>query len=318
MGADNRDVAGALPADLIVRRARLEDREAVLDLCARGVEWNDYVPEVFDEWVRDPGSDFIVAELGGRPVGIAHVAYDDGGQAWFEGLRVDPLYRCRGIGRRLTRAEIECARRRRCRVARAMIGDDNLPSRRVSEAEGMTRFLGMRFLSAPARPCPPAQARPWPLRAVPAGDGAVAAAVRTLRKMGVLRSPDGAPALFVGRRWREATPAAVEQCALAGQLYGLPPEGAGGAPGADSPWRALFTVSVRHAQRLEVVAVAGPPDATYDVAVAARDEAGRRGLAFGHAGAPQGSPHEARLLEAGFAPPETWSGRLGVWELKLQ
>jgi GNAT superfamily N-acetyltransferase len=329
--SEARPAAGAAcgPEGLVIRAARPDDRAAVLDFCARGSDRGDYISEVFDAWVADPDGDFLVAELDGRPVGVARVLADDG-QAWFEGLRVDPIYRRRGIARRLTRAEISCGRRRGCPVARSMISDDNGLSRRVSESEGLARFCGLRFLlkatgaRADDRPAAviaggigsagvPGQM--WPLRPLAPDEATVARVVRDLHDGALLRCPDGAPGLLVGRRWRPASDWVVRQVAAQRELWALPAAPAAAAPGA---WRLLAAVTVRGDKRLDVVPLTGDPAACREVARAARHEARRLGCPWAQVVVLQGSPHEELLLAAGFHPPLTWTGRIGAYEMKLQ
>ena len=54
---------------LEVRRAREEDREAVLAFCSQTWEWGDYIEYVWDEWLHDPQSALFVATMDGRRSG---------------------------------------------------------------------------------------------------------------------------------------------------------------------------------------------------------------------------------------------------------
>jgi hypothetical protein len=97
------------------------------------------------------------------------------------------------------------------------------------------------------------------------------------------------------------------------ELWALP-----AAPAAPGAWRVLAAVTVRGDKRLDVVPLTGGPAACREVARAARHEARRLGCPWAQVVALQGSPHEERLLAAGYHPPPTWTGRIGAYEMKLQ
>ena len=96
---------------LAVRRARPEDRDAVLAFTSDTWDGWDYIREVWDAWVADTVGAFLVAtaEVGtegeppvdrdgaafppGRIVAITHLALLSATEGWVEGIRVDPAVR---------------------------------------------------------------------------------------------------------------------------------------------------------------------------------------------------------------------------------
>jgi len=118
---------GVMP-DIEIRQAREEDREAVLAFCAHTWEWGDYIDRVWDEWLRDPSGQLLVAVHDGRPVGILHLRMLNETDAWQEGMRVDPDYRRRGIARRLSLEAGAEAMRRGAAVVRLLTESDNTAS----------------------------------------------------------------------------------------------------------------------------------------------------------------------------------------------
>jgi len=85
-------------AEVEVRPARPEDKEAVLAFCEHTWEdHEDYIPYVWDDWLADPNGCLFVAVVDGQPVAIERVALMSDREAWWEGLRVDPRYRGRGL-----------------------------------------------------------------------------------------------------------------------------------------------------------------------------------------------------------------------------
>lgn len=99
-------------AEVVIRQARPEDREAVLAFCAHTWEWGDYIEYVWDEWLNNPAGILLVALVDGQPAGIVHIQMLSETEAWQEGMRVDPAYRKRGLARLLsTEAGAEAMRR---------------------------------------------------------------------------------------------------------------------------------------------------------------------------------------------------------------
>jgi hypothetical protein len=92
---------GAFDLSLItVRKAKQSDKATVLDFCKHTFgRWGDYLPEVWDRWMREKAGCFVVAAVHGTPVGVGKITVQRPGELWLEGLRVDPHWRGFGIGR---------------------------------------------------------------------------------------------------------------------------------------------------------------------------------------------------------------------------
>ncbi|HLY30181.1 MAG TPA: GNAT family N-acetyltransferase, partial [Ktedonobacterales bacterium] len=140
---------------LIVRRARSEDRDAVLAFCAR--TWGDdgdYIPYVWDDWLADMNGEsarhgvLLVATLDERPVGITHIRLLSEDEAWLEGVRVDPTERRAGVGRAMIAQALKAAQARGATVARFFTDETNIASQRLFEGFGFTRVAQMIRYSA--------------------------------------------------------------------------------------------------------------------------------------------------------------------------
>jgi GNAT superfamily N-acetyltransferase len=70
----------------------------------------DYLPDVFDSWVADPGSNFQAAEEDGVVVGVQRMRPIARRVMFYEGLRVAAGHRRRGIGRAMLREAIRESR----------------------------------------------------------------------------------------------------------------------------------------------------------------------------------------------------------------
>jgi GNAT superfamily N-acetyltransferase len=126
-------------AQLEIRRARQEDREAVLAFCSQTWEWGDYIAYVWDEWLHDPQSALFVAAMDGQPVGIANLRMLNATEAWLEGMRVDPAFRQHGIANALYEAQITEALRRNALTARLITESTNSAAIRLLERGFMRR-----------------------------------------------------------------------------------------------------------------------------------------------------------------------------------
>jgi GNAT superfamily N-acetyltransferase len=91
---------------LEVRQARPEDREGVLAFCASTFSWGDYVETFWDAWLNDPDGRCLVGLWGGRPVAVGRTYFPAPGEAWLEGMRVDPTLRGRGFARAIHGAAV--------------------------------------------------------------------------------------------------------------------------------------------------------------------------------------------------------------------
>jgi GNAT superfamily N-acetyltransferase len=112
-------------AQITVRPAQTEDREAVLAFCRQTWEWGDYIAEVWEDWLGDPDGQLLVACAEDQPVGIVHMQMLNKRDAWLEGVRVDPAYRRRGIARQLDEYAIQEARRRGATAVRFFVEPSN-------------------------------------------------------------------------------------------------------------------------------------------------------------------------------------------------
>lgn len=85
-------------ARVVCRPALMRDKKFVIEFTRTIWNGNDYLPEVWDDWIKDYDGQFITAEFGGKVVGVIKLTRLAPDQWWIEGLRVDPEYQRRGIG----------------------------------------------------------------------------------------------------------------------------------------------------------------------------------------------------------------------------
>lgn len=133
-----------MDSDFIYRDARAEDRSEVLAFTTHTWDFGDYIGEVYDDWLNDPAGRFIVAyESGtGRIAAIDKLSFFGAGQAWFEGLRVNPEFRGRGLATRTQRYMIAEAKRLGVRTIRFLTLVTNQPLHVMAYRDG----FHMRFV----------------------------------------------------------------------------------------------------------------------------------------------------------------------------
>lgn len=141
-------------AALTIRPARPADKAAVAELCALIWEGEDYIPEVFDDWVADPRGEFTVAYSGSQLVALGKLTEGAPDEWWLEGLRVHPDQRGRGLARQLHEYAVNLADRTAYGVLRFTTSGSNRPVHALAERSGfrlVSRHYVARADAAPAR-----------------------------------------------------------------------------------------------------------------------------------------------------------------------
>jgi ribosomal protein S18 acetylase RimI-like enzyme len=109
-----------------VRKARSSDREAVFKFCQKTWSWGDYIPRVWDKWLKAENGRVFVATINGVPVGISHLNWDKPYEVWLSGARTDPNYRRIGVATAITRKCLEYSKRKGAKIARLVTESDNI------------------------------------------------------------------------------------------------------------------------------------------------------------------------------------------------
>jgi GNAT superfamily N-acetyltransferase len=113
-----------------VRPAKAADKAPLMSFIKDVWGGHDYVPSVWDSWLRDRRGKMFVVELDGVPVGMNRVRFLEDGSAWFEGARVHPAFRGRGLASMLGENSILFAAARGVRVFRLTSGSHNKAAHR--------------------------------------------------------------------------------------------------------------------------------------------------------------------------------------------
>ena len=262
---------------LEVRPVRPADRARVGEMVAAVWDGHDYIPQVFDEWVGDPGAWFQAGELGGEVAGIQRLRPIAPRIVWYEGLRVAPEQRRRGVARAMLEAAV--AQARGLGFAEIRLATAN------PDAIALFRSAGFELLVAP---------RLWRGRRLegdePARMPSPADAGRLfayLQEDPALESYGG---VFAHGEW--ALDADAE---LLGRLAGE------GALRVTAGGRALAAVREGWGgERLWAYFVSGSGAALHDLLLALRFEADSAGLTAVNLWAPDGHPGEDEFAATGY------------------
>lgn len=140
-----------------VRRARAEDKEAILAFATRTWDGWDYIPEAWDPWLRAEDGLILVVEAGddletpegrivrGQPIAMSRLALLSAEDAWLEGIRVDPRVRGRGVATALQVAELAWASAQGASWVRYVTGEENEGSHRLGARHGIRLLCQWRW-----------------------------------------------------------------------------------------------------------------------------------------------------------------------------
>jgi len=113
-----------------VRPAKPADKAPLMSFIKDVWGGHDYIPSVWDRWLRDRSGKMFVVEADGIPVGMSRVRFLEDGSAWFEGARVHPAFRGRGLASMLGENSMRFAATRGVRVFRLTSGSRNKAAHR--------------------------------------------------------------------------------------------------------------------------------------------------------------------------------------------
>ena len=139
-----------------VRPARPEDRAPLMSFIKDVWGGHDYVPLVWDQWLRNRQGKMFVVEVSGVPVGMNRVRFLKDGSAWFEGARVHPAFRGRGLASMLGENSMKLALARGARVFRLTSGTRNKAAHRQIQRMRFTERARFSVYEPPGgrRPMP--------------------------------------------------------------------------------------------------------------------------------------------------------------------
>jgi ribosomal protein S18 acetylase RimI-like enzyme len=118
-----------------------KDRVIAFTFNTWGEGEDDYIKDVFDDWLADPRGEFTAAVIDDQVVGIAKLTDMGDDEWWMEGLRIDPAYRRLGIASEFNRYHVDLAKRLGGKVARYMTGGSNVGSQTIGTRAGFQHII---------------------------------------------------------------------------------------------------------------------------------------------------------------------------------
>jgi GNAT superfamily N-acetyltransferase len=263
-----------------VRPAKQADKAPLMRFIKDVWGGHDYIPYVWDEWLHSKDGKMFVVLAGGAPVGMNRVRFLEDGSAWFEGARVHPEYRGRGLATMLGENSMRYALSRGVRVFRLTSGSHN----RVAHRQiAKIRFKEISRFSVYE---PPKGRRRKPKgSAERQGQGGLGIVMRNLRRAKEYR-------LGGGVFWHDFTAAALAK----GVVSNLMTEGAVWSVGGAV---AVTRIGEEGAERWEEVCYLGgpvPESMRLVRALVGRDKKATARYVF----VPHGSPIIAALRKEGY------------------
>jgi GNAT superfamily N-acetyltransferase len=108
---------------------------------------DDYIAEVFDDWVSDSAAAFQAAEVDGVVVGLQRLRPYAAGLVWYEGLRVATTHQRQGVARAMLDSAIAEAREQG--FAEIRLATFNEIAFHLFESAGFQRLVDIRWWRAP-------------------------------------------------------------------------------------------------------------------------------------------------------------------------
>jgi len=126
----------------MIRKIKPEDKQRVLQIASKIWEGDDYLPQVFEEWVRDPNGVFAGLWENNILIGFGHLKYLTPTDIWLEGLRKDPDLNVKGVGEKLSHYYLKILKQNpNITSVRFSTYFDNIASIRLNEKFGFKKIL---------------------------------------------------------------------------------------------------------------------------------------------------------------------------------
>ena len=108
-----------------VREARASDKQPLMKFVSRIWGGHDYIPKIWDEWIRDKSGKIFVVVADGMQVGMNRVRLLPEGVGWLEGARIHPEFRGKGLASLLGKNSMKFGSARGTHIFRLTSGSRN-------------------------------------------------------------------------------------------------------------------------------------------------------------------------------------------------
>ncbi len=124
-----------------IRKIKRSDKERIFQISSKIWEGVDYIPDVFDKWIKREDKIFVCIVDNDIVQGLANMTIMPDNTLWFEGLRVDVNARGRGYGDMINKHLINEAKKRG-RIIRLSTYFHNYESIHIIEKSGFKKIKG--------------------------------------------------------------------------------------------------------------------------------------------------------------------------------
>lgn len=115
-----------------IRKAKPEDKKAVLEFCKSTFSWGDYISDVWNNWISE--GKLLVAFEKNNPIGICHAYFlPRKKQMWVEGIRIDSRHRRKGYAQRLVSQAESFAQKNNFKKSQMLVEISNAKSLRLAK-----------------------------------------------------------------------------------------------------------------------------------------------------------------------------------------
>ena len=124
----------------MIRRIKKQDKQRVLEISSQIWEGDDYISQVFDEWVKDDG---VFAGLWENDIliGFGKLTFLTPTDIWLEGLRKDDNSGAKKVGEKLSKYYMEFLKGRKINSIRFSTYFGNTASIKLNEKLGFQKIL---------------------------------------------------------------------------------------------------------------------------------------------------------------------------------
>ncbi len=134
-----------------IRKIKESDKKIITEISSQIWDGEDYIPAVFNKWIKDKNRDFICLSEGGTIHGFASMRIMPDGTVWFEGLRVAQNARGKGYGEKMTEHLIEEASKEK-RTIRLSTYFKNYESLHIVKKHGFKKIRGYCLVEKEVQP----------------------------------------------------------------------------------------------------------------------------------------------------------------------
>lgn len=233
---------------IVCRPARPSDQGDILELTRTLWEGQDYIPQVWADWLADPLGLLVVAEAQGQAVGLGKLTDLGLGEWWLEGLRVAPAWQGQGVASHIHEYLLEAWKLHGGGIVRLATSSQRVQVHHLCARLGFLQIADLvKFSWFGESLGPSSSPRAAGGEIVPEGFAKVQAtdlprAVAWASDLSGL--PESAGLLNLGWRWAQAVPDRLAEWVQAGRLWWKPDQGLLALHEEDEDGKPFFEVNL--------------------------------------------------------------------------